>query len=98
MLRLVSRPLRNAAKGWTELPDVPANVGVIFTSNSYNQRPFYVSDWKWGISFVAMCLGLYTGQKLANDVITRRNPANPPRLKDADRPPSLHPHSPEDED
>ena len=93
MIRLFSRPLRNVAKGWTELPEVPANVGVIFPNNSYTVRPFYVTDWKWGMSFAAMCFGLYTGQKLAINVLTRRNPPNPARMKDSDQPPAKHPHT-----
>ena len=88
-----SRAFRNIARGWTELPETPANVGLIFSSNMTTTRPFYLTGWKFTLMLGSMCLGLYTGQKFGGHVLTRRNPANPPRVKDADKSPKRHPHS-----
>jgi hypothetical protein len=95
MLR-VQRILRNVAKSSTELPEVPPNVGVIFTSRSVGVRPFFVTGWKWCLMFGAMTTGLFGGQKLANAILTRSNPPNPLRIKGAEKPPSKHPHTPEE--
>jgi hypothetical protein len=95
MLR--TRILRNVARNSTELPEVPPNVGIIFPTTLTTTRPFFVTGWKWALMFTGMIGGLYAGQKLAFSILTRKNPPNPPRIKDAEKPPSKHPHTPEDE-
>lgn len=90
------RSLRNVARNSTELPEVPADVGVIFPTNLTTTRPFYVSNWKWFLMFGAMGGGLWGGQKFAWTVLTRKNPPNPPRIADSEKPPSQHPHTVEE--
>ncbi len=97
MLRTFNHGLRNVARRSTELPEVPADVGVIFPTNLTTTRPFFVTGWKWSLMFASMAGGLYLGQKFAWVALTRKNPANPPRVKDAEKPPSRHPHTPEED-
>ena len=78
----------------SKTPAAPANIGRVFSNLVYTQR-MNIPNGVFFAMFGSVFAGLYVGNKFANMVLVRSNPANPPRHYE--EPPIRHPHTPDDE-
>eukprot|EP00747_Dinoflagellata_sp_TGD_P164681 gnl/TRDRNA2_/TRDRNA2_184954_c0_seq1.p3 gnl/TRDRNA2_/TRDRNA2_184954_c0~~gnl/TRDRNA2_/TRDRNA2_184954_c0_seq1.p3 ORF type:complete len:107 (+),score=16.49 gnl/TRDRNA2_/TRDRNA2_184954_c0_seq1:69-389(+) len=93
--RMMARSTMSRAYGTTlSIPNVPEGTGAVFHSRMTPTK-YSLSNPKWFILFFASNLGVYFGHYFYINFLMSKNPPNPPRNPDEERP-EKHMHTVEE--